>query len=68
MAPLTAEVARRLERLPLDLQAEFPHVPLQAIEQDVDKGIRELIERSRFNDFVPLLVHKTIRERLRAVN
>jgi hypothetical protein len=68
MAQLTADTAKRLERLPHDLHAEFPEVPMQTIEHDVQEGVRELISNARFTDYVPLLVHKTIRERLRATN
>ena len=65
MAALTDDLRRRLERLPADLQAEFPHVPLDAIERDVNAGVHELTESARFNDFVPVLVHRTVRDRLR---
>ena len=53
MAALTDDLKRRLERLPADLQAEFPHVPLDTIERDVNAGVSELTENARFNDFVP---------------
>lgn len=66
MAALTDDLKRRLEWLPADLQAEFPHVPLAAIARDVNAGADELTERARFNDFVPVLVHRIVRERLRA--
>jgi hypothetical protein len=66
MAALTDDLMRRLDRLPADLKAEFPHVPLDMIERDVKAGVHELVERARFHDFVPVLVHRTVRERLRA--
>jgi hypothetical protein len=66
MAALTDDLMRRLDQLPADLKAEFPHVPLDTIERDVKAGIHELVERARFHDFVPVLVHRTVRERLRA--
>jgi len=66
LAALTDDLKRRLERLPADLQAEFPHVPLDTIERDVNAGVHELTENACFNDFVPVLVHRTVRERLRA--
>jgi hypothetical protein len=66
LAALTDDVKRRLDKLPQDLQAEFPHVPLDTIERDVSAGVRELVERARFHDFVPVLVHRSVRERLRA--
>jgi Protein of unknown function (DUF3562) len=66
LAALTDDLKRRLDKLPQDLQAEFPHVPLDTIERDVSAGVRELVERTRFHDFVPVLVHRSVRERLRA--
>ena len=66
MVALTDDLMRRLEQLPADLKAEFPHVPLDTIERDVKAGVRELVELARFHDFVPVLVHRTVRERLRA--
>jgi hypothetical protein len=66
LAALTDDLKRRLEKLPADLQAEFPDIPLDTIERDVNAGVHELVEQARFNDFVPVLVHRTVRERLRA--
>jgi len=66
MTTLTEDLARRVRRIPTELKAEFPDVELDAIERDVDQSVRELSQRARFNDFVPLLVHKAVRERLRA--
>ena len=51
MAALTDDLKRRLERLPADLQAEFPHVPLDTIERDVNAGVHE-----RFDEFCLLLL------------
>jgi hypothetical protein len=67
MAALTDDLKRRLEQLPADLKAEFPHIPLDTIEHDVKAGMHELVERARFHDFVPVLVHRTVRQRLRAI-
>jgi len=64
MATMTADLARRLERISSDLKAEFPDVPIEAIQHDLDAGARELTKRARFNDFVPVLVHRAVRERL----
>jgi hypothetical protein len=66
MASLTPDVARRLERLPEDLRAEFPSVQLETIRGDVDTHARELLESARFDDFVPVLVHRAVREALRS--
>jgi hypothetical protein len=64
MAALTADVELRLRRIPADLSAEFPNVPSAEIRRDVDESVSELIEKARFLDFVPLLVHRAVRERL----
>ena len=66
LAQLPQDVTTRLARLRRDLSAEFPQVPLDAIEHDVDEHARSLIEVARFNDFVPVLVHRAVREDLRA--
>jgi hypothetical protein len=66
MATLTADLERRLKRLPQDLQGEFPDVPADTIERTVDAGARELLAQARFHDFVPVLVHKAVREQLLA--
>jgi hypothetical protein len=68
MNGLTMEAARRIHDLPRTLKAEFPTVPLEAIEHDIEQRVDELIERARFDDYVPLLVHRAVRERLRAMN
>jgi hypothetical protein len=65
MGALTPDVARRLERIPEDLRAEFPAIQLETIRGDVDAHARELLERARFDDFVPVLVHRAVRESLR---
>jgi hypothetical protein len=66
MATLTADLEKRLKRLPEDLHEEFPEIPVDTIERTVDAGARELVARARFNDFVPVLVHKVVREQLLA--
>jgi hypothetical protein len=64
MTTLTADLAKRLKRLPQDLQHEFPDVPADTIERNVDVGARALMAGARFTDFVPVLVHKAVREQL----
>ena len=66
MATLTEDLNRRLRGIPAELKAEFPDVELDAIERDVDRSVQELSQRAHFHDFLPLLVHKAVRERLRA--
>lgn len=65
MATLSPDMKRRFERLAQDLEREFPDVPADAIEADLQNRIWSLSGKARFNDFVPLLAHKAVRERLR---
>ena len=65
MASLTADLDRRIERLSRELKAEFPNVPTEAIEQDLAEETRRMIAAARFDDFVPVLVHRAVRGRLR---
>lgn len=66
MGTLTPDVARRLERIPEDLRAEFPGIQLETIRGDVDTQARTLLASARFDDFVPVLVHRAVRESLRS--
>jgi hypothetical protein len=66
MPTLTADLEKRLKRLPQDLQGEFPDVPPDTIERTVEAGARELLAQARFHDFVPVLVHKAVRQQLLA--
>lgn len=50
MATLTADLEKRLKRLPQDLHGEFPDVPADTIERTVDAGARELLAQARFHD------------------
>ena len=65
MATLDQDLERRLRRVPCDLRDEFPQVPLADIERDVDSTTRDLIKTAHFTDFLPVLVHRAVRERLR---
>jgi predicted Zn-dependent protease with MMP-like domain len=66
MEQLTKRAAYALHRLPDDLQHEFPDVPFELLEQRVDVHTNELLETAKFDDFIPLLVGRRIRERLHA--
>jgi hypothetical protein len=64
---LTTSAAKQIEHLPETLHHEFPDAPVALIEHDVDERVRALIAEAHFDDFVPLLVHKSVRERLRTI-
>ncbi len=62
---LTHNAEKHLEQVPHQLQSEFPQLPASAIELDVREHVRDLIADAHFDDYVPLLVHKAVREHLR---
>ena len=62
---LTVTAARKIEQLPRYLHLEFPDAPVAAIEHDVEERVHELIVSAHFDDYVPLLVHRAVREHLR---
>lgn len=68
MNGLTKTGSKRIEQVPPRLKHEFPQVPLDTIEQGVEEHVRRLIVSAHFDDYVPLLVHRAVRERLRAIN
>jgi hypothetical protein len=63
---LTVTAAKKIEQLPRYLHNEFPDAPVAGIEHDVEERLHELIASAHFDDYVPLLVHSTVREHLRA--
>jgi hypothetical protein len=65
---LTIPAAKKVEQLHHHLHREFPNAPVEAIEHEVDERLHALIAGAHFDDYVPLLVHRYVRERLRATN
>jgi hypothetical protein len=63
-AKVTGETRRKLEHVPDRLEDEFPYEPADRVEREVDVVSDELLQRARFPDYVPLLVHRFVRERL----
>lgn len=61
---LAPETERRLRRIPAVLHAEFPHADETKLAAEVDTAARELLETARIEAFVPVLAHRTARERL----
>jgi hypothetical protein len=68
MESITRTAAKRIEELPHHLHREFPHVPISAIEHDVSVRARNLVAGAHFDDYIPLLVQRYVRERLQALN
>ena len=44
---------------------EFPHLPCADVVHEVDTVTRSLVEGARFDDYIPVLVYRFARERLR---
>ena len=65
---LTAQASKHLAQVPRTLHGEFPAVPLEFIEHDLEERVRALLRGAHFDDYIPLLAHRTVRERLRATN
>ena len=66
---LTLSTERRIEQVVEGLHAEFPQAPLEMIEHDIEGRVRELRwGGAHFDDFVPLLARRAVRERLQARN
>ncbi len=63
---LSAATRNRLARLKSDLRREFAAVPKEHIDELVDESVAELLKRAQFDDFVPLLTSRRVRERLLA--
>lgn len=59
-----AEEARHLALAEGDLRREFPNVPAYAVHEAVEIE-HKAFERAHVRDFVPLLVAKVVRYRLR---
>ena len=55
---------KKLQRIPVELQREFPDVPLEQISELVEVLAHRLLVAARFDNFVPLLAHRWARERL----
>jgi len=60
----TTETQARLRRVQSELRREFPHLAEDRIDGVVQSVAARLLERARFDTFVPVLVHRGARERL----
>ena len=58
------DTEKKLDHVPERLIDEFPDVPEEPVERDVRAVADRLARRAKFTDFVPLLVHRFVRERL----
>ena len=58
------EEARHLAAAEVELRREFPHVPAYAVREAIEIE-RKSFDRAMIRDFVPLLVARVVRVRLR---
>jgi phage terminase Nu1 subunit (DNA packaging protein) len=58
----------RLNRVTLDLRREFPDLSDDHVDEVFRRVADDLLARARFDDFLPLLVHRRAAERLRAAS
>jgi hypothetical protein len=58
------EESRHLAAAEVELRREFPHVPAYAVREAIEIE-RKAFDRARIRDFVPLLVARDVRVRLR---
>jgi hypothetical protein len=64
MTAASESTRKKLQRIPVELQCEFPDVPLVQISQLVEVLAHRLLIAAHFDNFVPLLAHRWARERL----
>ena len=64
LAKARGETRRKLDHIPDRLEEEFPDEPADRVEREVGVVSDELLRRARFADYVPLLVHRFVRERM----
>jgi hypothetical protein len=60
------ETQRRLSRMRRQLAREFPEISEEELDGLVAATSGSLLSEARFEDFVPLLAHRFVRERLLA--
>ena len=65
---LTVTASKQIEQLPRHLHREFPNTSVSVIEHEIEERVRRLASSAHFDDYIPLLVHRTVREALRSTN
>lgn len=61
----TLSTRTKIEQLRLDLCHEFPNVRADRVHELMDGSVDRLLSRARFDDYVPLLAYRQVRERIR---
>ena len=60
----TESTLRKLRRLQRQLYDEFAHLPSEMVDDEFRDVAGGLLARANFDDFVPLLTDRRVRERL----
>jgi len=60
----TDSTVSKLRRLRQQLEDEFGHLPSEFVEGEFHDVAADLLEHAHFDDFVPLLTDRRVRERL----
>jgi hypothetical protein len=63
---LGAATKLKIEHAARALAAEFEAVPCAVIAAEVEATAIRLLEHARFDDYIPILAHRYVRERLRS--
>jgi hypothetical protein len=61
---VTSETKEKIDKLPERLSEEFADVEPSTVEKEVAEVAQDLLHDAKVEDFVPLLAHRYIRERL----
>jgi hypothetical protein len=65
MNATSAATLAKIEQLRLDLCREFPGVGGEQVRERMDRSVDELLRQATFDDFVPLLAYRHVRDGIR---
>lgn len=65
MTAATASALTKIEQLGLDLCREFPHLCGDHVHELIESRANELLRHAHFDDFVPLLAYRYVRDGIR---
>jgi hypothetical protein len=61
---LRTETKRKVEHGKVRLAVEFWTTPPEEIAHQIDEATEHLLEEARFDDYVPVLAHRVVRDDL----
>jgi hypothetical protein len=65
MTVATLSTRTKIEQLRVDLCHEFPAICGERVHEMMEDSVAHLLEHARFDDFVPLLAYRDVRDRIR---